>query len=531
VPYPALTPEEEEQLIKGLYDCIQSNDEFAAEFFSGMAEAGLPADVTSLLMGEWKTFYALMVLGIREDPSLAAELAPLSGLLELLCNQEGGSDSQSDLQVSIQLMEYAARHEGGPGAIYVGDLNQLAGPAVTDGYMWDYGTDLGDDDGNVPLSALEQAKWIFESEYYRALLEKARLTNPTQLVSTGERITLRHNCINGQLLWCKHLRTYFVPNVQERTNGQVTINITSFPELGLAGTDTASLLADGTLQMTEIYGGYVGGEYPTLAVQYIWGLWPDHQTHFAIHSNIASDLNRVINDEMGAQVIMRNWIAGDDQFIFSRHRMDSSSDFRGLKTRSHSAELSDWINHIGAAAQFMAFTEVYTALERGILDAAVTGANPGLSQRWYEVTNYINGPLYSFNSTINAINMDVWDSIPWDLQKILIEEGAKQEIEALRLAAIQNTTGLQRNIDAGLDFVEFSPQIRQQSFLAAHESVLPNWIQRLGYPSRGWDTVEVFNNKIGPIVGLRIEPNGSVVKVPITEGPHAGKTMEQVLSE
>ena len=58
----------------------------------------------------------------------------------------------------------------------------------------------------------------------------------------------------------------FRSNAQERTEGQVTINITSFPELVLAGTDTATLLADGTLGMTEIYGGYVGGEFPTLAV-------------------------------------------------------------------------------------------------------------------------------------------------------------------------------------------------------------------------------------------------------------------------
>ena len=242
----------------------------------------------------------------------------------------------------------------------------------------------------------------FESDYYRQLLETANLTNPTPLTSTGEDIELQHTCINSQLLWCKHQKTYFVPNVESRTNNQVTVNVTSFPELGLAGTDTATLLADGTLSMTEIYGGYVGGEFPTLAVQYIWGLWPDHETHYKVLTNIAPDLNKVYEDELGAQVLMRNWIAGDDQFFFSNKRLQNPEDFVGLKTRSHSAELSDWINHMGAAAQFMAFAEVYTALERGILDAGVTGANPGLSQRWYEVTTYMNGRLYSFNSTTNV---------------------------------------------------------------------------------------------------------------------------------
>ncbi len=432
-------------------------------------------------------------------------------------------------EVSDDLKAYAAEHAGGPGAIYIGDGNfeALVGPSVYPDFMDTYGTDLGDDDGQVPLDAIEDVRWVFESDYYRDLIERANLTNPTQLTSSGENIELQHTCINGQLLWCKHQRTYFVPNVHERTDDQVTINITSFPELGLAGTDTASLLADGTLGMTEIYGGYVGGEFPTLAVQYIWGLWPDHETHYNVLTNIAPDLDRVMEEELGAQVLMRNWIAGDDQFFFSNKKLENPEDFVGLKTRSHSAELSDWINHMGAAAQFMAFAEVYTALERGILDAGVTGANPGLSQRWYEVTTYMNGRLFSFNSTTNVVNGDVWASIPEDIQQILLEEGAKQELEALRLTAIHNVTGISRNIEAGLELVEFGPEAQALSKRAGAESVLPNWLQRLGYPDKGQDVVDVFNNKIGPFVGLEVQKDASeergfkVVDVPITQGLHA----------
>ncbi len=386
---------------------------------------------------------------------------------------------------------------------------------------------LGDDDGNVPLDAIMDIQWVFYSDYYRSLPEKANLTNPTELVSSGENITLQHACINSTLLWCKHMAAHFVPNVHERTDGQVSIEITSFPELGIAGFDTMSLLGEGTLFLTEIYGGYVGGEFPALAVQYIWGLWPDHQTHYDELTNIAPDLNRVYTEELGAQVLMRNWIAGDDQFFFSNKKLENPEDFIGLKTRSHSAELSDWINHMGAAAQFMAFAEVYTALERGILDAGVTGANPGFSQRWYEVTEYMNGRLYSFNSTTNVINGEVWAEIPEDIQQILLEEGARQELEALHLTAIHNVTGITRNIEAGLDLVEFGPEAQALSKRAGAESVLPNWLQRLGYPDEGQDVVDVFNNKIGPFVGLRVDLDASnelgfvVVDVPITLGIHA----------
>ena len=57
--------------------------------------------------------------------------------------------------------------------------------------------------------------------------------------------------------------------------------------------------------------------------------------------------------------------------------------------------------------------------------------------------------------------------------------------------------------------------------------MLPNWLQRLGYPEEGQNVVDLFNDKIGPFVGLEVqldegtERGFTVVDVPITEGPHA----------
>ena len=113
----------------------------------------------------------------------------------------------------------------------------------------------------------------------------------------------------------------------------------------------------------------------------------------------------------------------------------------------------------------------------------------------------MNGRLYSFNSTTNVVNKDVWESIPADLQQILLEEGAKHELEALRLAAIQNITGVSRNVEAGLELVEFGPEAQALSAEAARNQVIPNWLKRVGYPDEGQSVVDLFNNKIGPNFG------------------------------
>ncbi len=420
------------------------------------------------------------------------------------------------------LMKYAADNAGGPGAIFVGDISQLVGPAPLslDGKP---DADLGDLEGNVPLDALEDHRWLYNSDYYNSLVERANLTNPTELTSTGESIDLQHVCINRSLLPCKIIEQHWGPNLEARTNGQLTITVSSFPELGLNGPDTLQLVSDGTLAMANIYTGYVAGALPAIEVQSLWGIYPDWETMYLSLTDMHPQLEGMVAKETGGGIIVNhNWYSGNDQFFFSKKALRTLADFEGLKTRSHAAALSDWIQGMGAEAQFVAFSEVYTALERGILDAGVTGSTPGHGQRWYEVTEYLNGPLKSLLSTNNVINADVWNDIPADLQQILIEEGAKSELEQLRLTSIQNVTGVQKNIDAGMELVEFSPELADHSLnVAVIEHVIPGWLSRVGYPEKGDEAVGMFNEHVGPYVGLTIGADATVNPAPIAKGPHA----------
>ena len=170
------------------------------------------------------------------------------------------------------LEEYAARHAGGPGAIYVGDLTQLVGPAP--------GYGLGDADEYVPLYAIEQHRWIYESEYYQSLLDKAKLANPTPLSSQGAKIEILHVCINRATLPCLLIQEYWARNLEARTNGQLKLVVSSFPELGIAGPDTLELVADGILSMAAVYSSYIAGQLPIAEAQSLWGIYPDHQTAF-----------------------------------------------------------------------------------------------------------------------------------------------------------------------------------------------------------------------------------------------------------
>ena len=197
-------------------------------------------------------------------------------------------------------------------------------------------------------------------------------------------------------------------------------------------------------------------------------------------------------------------------------------DFEGRQGRIHGSALSDWINSFGADAQLLAFVEVYTALERGILDCGVTVTFAAHAQRWFELTNYMVGPLSSQLLNTMNVNRAVWDSLPEDIQQIMLEEGARREMEATRVTTAWNEVWIQRNIDAGLEYQEFSPELMDyMRNVVATDHVVPGFVSREDAGNRD-NIIALFNERISPIVVVKILPDGTPEGVQYLSKPGVG---------
>ena len=425
------------------------------------------------------------------------------------------------------LLRYAERHAGGPGAIFAGDAAQLLGLPPHAALMFDLPQSFYTQASAAALFGLPGGipshLFIFTSDYYQGLLDRAKLTDPTALTSSGQSFEIQHVCIDRRLPTCALVQSYWAPNLEQRTNGQVRLSVTSFAELGLAGPDTLSQVADGSLDMVNIYTGYVAGAYPALEVQSLWGTVGDWETSYLALTDLAPDVDRLVADlSGGSRVLNRNWFAGSDQWFYSKEPLESVADFQGKKIRSHSAAMSDFIRGMGGEPVELDVTEIYSAMQIGTVDATVTTALLGVTGRLFEVSDHIAGPVIGFGYTNNVINQDVWNRMPEDLQQIMIEEGAKMELEALRLAPFQNFVALEANKMAGLKPTPFSEDTRQHiDATVAPEYVLTGWLRRLGYPERGQEIVDIYNSKSAPYTGLRVNADGTVERVAITKGPRA----------
>ena len=341
--------------------------------------------------------------------------------------------------------------------------------------------------------------------------EAAMISSDTQLVTRGESFEFQLTCINRTIAACELINSYFIPEVEKRTDGQVEFSITSFPELGIAGGDTLRLIEDNTLEMAVVYSGYVGGDLPLLDVGNLWGLSPSEEAHLVLTDAIHEDLVQVLKDVTGGQPIMRHYYP--NQFIFSSDPLDTLADFEGKQIRQHSAILGDLLAGLGAEGQFVAFADVYTALERGVLDAGVTGGEPGHSQRWYEVTQYLYGPIVgSVAVAYVTMSSDSWERLPEDIQQILLETGRDYEDLAKKtLIEEWNVISVDANVESGMIHKPFSDEVQARMREVALTVILPNWVERTGGPNS--DAVTLYNDKVAAIIGVAINPDGTASEI------------------
>ena len=297
----------------------------------------------------------------------------------------------------------------------------------------------------------------------------------------------------------------FIERVKDRTNGRVEFQVSSFPELGLAGPDSLRLIEDQTMELAEIYSGYIGGDLPIIDVANLWGLFPDSDTNFAVIDATRADLHQIIEEQSNGVVIMENYY--ESNYYFSSRPLNTLDDFQGLKTRSHSTVLSDLLDGMGADAQFMAFADVYTGLERGVLDAAVSCGTCGSGVRWYEVTDYLVGPIVAIAVTWITMNKDTWESIPPDLQAIIKEEGERHQRTSREWVETKwAEEGIRENTEGGMEYVEFTDEVKDALYQAGRNNVLPKWVERTGGPNS--EAVQIYNEKAAPIIGVRVGADG-----------------------
>src|SRR5665647_2655658 len=94
------------------------------------------------------------------------------------------------------------------------------------------------------------------------------------------------------------------------------------------------------------------------------------------------------------------------------------ADFQGLKVRISGSKIADqYFRNVGSIPQIMAFSEVYQALQTGVVDGCENTASNYLTQKFYEVQKDITVSYHAHLQYAVIVNSKFWNGLPPDIRK------------------------------------------------------------------------------------------------------------------
>jgi C4-dicarboxylate-binding protein DctP len=167
------------------------------------------------------------------------------------------------------------------------------------------------------------------------------------------------------------------------------------------------------------------------------------------------------------------WDNGFKQMSANRP-LHQIADFKGLKLRIQSSKvLEAQMKALGANPQVMAFSEVYTGLQQGVVDGTENPVSNLYTQKMHEVQKHLTLSDHGYLGYAVIVNKKFWDGLPVDLRKTL--EDVMREVTAYERdnAQKENDEALAKVKAAGTTRVyTLSPKEREawrQALLPVHQ--------------------------------------------------------------
>jgi TRAP-type C4-dicarboxylate transport system substrate-binding protein len=207
----------------------------------------------------------------------------------------------------------------------------------------------------------------------------------------------------------------FVDKVNERANGRLKIDWIGGPEV-IGSFDQIHALKAGTIDALLYYpSGYMKPLMPECWAKGLSELAPWEERATGAYE---------LWDEIAAKRVNAKYLGQFHSLIpftlYTNKEIKSLDDFKNLKIRSMPLYIP-FLKKLGASPVSTPPSEIYTAMERGVVDGFIWPREGMASFGLQEVTKYqLDTPLFNIEPA-TMINLDKWNKIPKDLQDMIMD--------------------------------------------------------------------------------------------------------------
>ncbi|WP_417255593.1 TRAP transporter substrate-binding protein DctP [Celeribacter halophilus] len=218
-------------------------------------------------------------------------------------------------------------------------------------------------------------------------------------------------------------------------------------------------LSRGQLDMTVLPLSYAGGQQPAYNLTLMPGLVKNHDHAARLsHSPFMQALEDIMAED-DVMVLVHGYLAGG--FAGTDKCITNPADMEGVQIRAAGKAFEQMLAGAGASIASMASSEIYNAMQTGVLQAANTSSSSFVSYRIYEqVSCYTPAgdvALWFMYQPL-LMNKSTFDDLSEDQQNALLAAAEKAEAFYLEEAKKQDAASVQVFRDAGVEIAEMSPE-------------------------------------------------------------------------
>lgn len=267
---------------------------------------------------------------------------------------------------------------------------------------------------------MNNGKLVFSLLLLILLLNSCSKMNEKNVVYLAHTLPISHPVHKGMEVFAKE--------TEKESGGKLTVKI--FPD-GQLGTEreVLELLQIGSIAMTKVSAAAMANfapEYKVFGVPYL----------FRDKDHLFQVLEGKTGEDIlagGSEFLLRGlcyYDAGSRSFYTKEKPIKTPEDLTGLKIRVMNHQMSvDMVNQMGGSATPMAYGELYTALQQGVVDGAENNPPSFVTSGHFEVCKYYSIDEHSSIPDVLVIGTKFWDKLSQQ-EQVWLKSAAKKSAAA-----------------------------------------------------------------------------------------------------
>lgn len=300
----------------------------------------------------------------------------------------------------------------------------------------------------------------------------ARAEEP-QKIQVASQMPVGHPITQAMDLFCK--------TVTEKSKGRLELQ--SFPAGQLlTDKEVPKAISTGTTKMAQTYFAWWIGLVPEV-FPYGGKSYDNLDHYFRLYRGPLYDYQKKLLAEKANCVVIAPILYAVRAGYILTNPVRLPGDMKGMKIRISSKALAAETMALGGVPTVMSSADVYMALQRGTIQGAHSGLGSFYARKWYEVAKHVFLPRYLTTDFQIVANKPWLDSLPQDLQQIIMEAG-KEASDACTKMILAMEDKIMAGLKAkGVDIYEVSTEEYNKTFGPLIEPALKAAaVKELGQP-------------------------------------------------